>query len=199
MPATGIITRGAGILREMHTLLNHLEVKVAVVAGERTLLGLARLFQYTAITDPRFSSLPDTDLDAKVEAVHAALESHDLVYLHIKGTDTCGHDKDPRGKTKLIERVDAALAPLLNADLVVGLSADHSTDSTLGRHSGDPVPSIVYASNGRKDWCLSFGETECMKGGLGRISANALLLTILDAMNRLHDYRASDARFLFQH
>lgn len=199
LPATGIITRGAGILRELHTFLNHLDMKVAVVAGERTLLGLAQLFQYTAVTDPRFTSLPDTDLNAKVEAVRHALESHDLVYLHIKGTDTYGHDKDPRGKARLMERIDSAIAPLLNTDLVVGISADHSTDSTSGRHCGDPVPSIIYAPNGRIDTCQSFGETECARGGLGRISANAFLLTLMDAMDRLHEYRPSDARFLTQH
>ena len=167
-----------------------------MVAGERTLLGLAKLFQYTAITDSRFTALPDTDLNAKVEAVLTALESHDLVYLHIKATDTYGHDKDPQGKSKLLERIDSAIEPLLNDELVVGVSADHSTDSTLGRHCGDPIPSTIYAPNGRRDACQSFGELECTKGGLGRISANAFLLTIMDAMDRLHEYRPSDARFL---
>lgn len=198
IPATGIITRGAGFLQKIHSLLNHLDMKVAVVAGERTLLGLAKWFQYTAITDATFSALPDTDLDAKVESVLKALETHDLVYLHIKGTDTCSHDRDPQRKANLIERIDIAVAPLLKPELVVGLSADHSTDSTLGRHCGDPVPSIVYAVNGRKDACRSFGETESTRGGLGRISAHAFLLTILDAMDRLHEYRTSDAPFLAQ-
>ncbi len=196
MPATGIITRGAGILYETHTLINHLNMKAAVVAGERTLLGLAKLFQYTAITEPSFSALPDTDLVAKVAAVQTALENHDLVYVHIKGTDTCGHDKDPQGKKRMIERIDAAIAPFMTAQLVIGVSADHSTDSVLGRHSGDPVPSIVYAANGRKDACRSYGEMSCMQGGLGRISANTFLLTVLDLMNRLHEYRSTDASFL---
>ena len=199
MPATGIITRGAGILRQVDTLQNHLGMKVAVVAGERTLMGLAKLYGYTAITDTRFTSLPDTDLDAKVELANTALEDHDLAYLHIKGTDTCSHDQDPEGKARLIERIDAAIAPLLVPERVVGISADHSTDSTIGCHCGDPVPSIFYAPNGRRDGCQSYGETSCMAGGLGRISANAFLLTILDAMVRLPEYRITDAHFLAPH
>ncbi|MDJ0956366.1 MAG: hypothetical protein QNI91_05905, partial [Arenicellales bacterium] len=94
------------------------------------------------------------------------------------------------------ERIDSAIEPLLNTGLVVGISADHSTDSTLGRHCGDPVPSLIYAPNGRKDACQSFGELACVNGGLGRISANAFLLTLIDGMDRLHEYRPSDARFL---
>ena len=196
LPANGIITRGAGTLPDVRSLLNALDMKVAVVAGERTLLGLARVFDYTAITDPKFSAGPNTDLDAKVDAVNSALEGHDLVYLHIKGTDTCGHDRDSRGKMRLIEKIDTAIAPLLDQELVIGVTADHSTDSTLGRHCGDPVPSIIHAPNGRKDKCASFGETECMRGGLGRISANAFLLTLLDGLNRLQEYRTSDAPLL---
>jgi len=197
-PATGIITRGAGIFRETHTLLRHLDMKVAVVAGERTVLGLAKLFGYTPFSDPGFTSLPDTNLEAKVKAVLSALESNDLVFLHVKGTDTCSHDGDPQGKASFIERIDAAIAPLLGTDRVIGIAADHSTDSTLGRHCGDPVPGLIYAANGRVDACQSFGESACMQGGLGRISANTFLLTILDLMNRLHEYRPSDSRFLLR-
>ena len=198
LPATGIITRGAGMYREMHTLLNQLKMKVAVVAGERTLLGLAKLFKYTPISDPGFTSLPGTNLKAKVRAVLTALESNDLVYLHVKGTDTCSHDMDPQGKISMLEQIDAAIAPLAGADRVIAVASDHSTDSILGRHCGDPVPAVIYASNGRVDACQSYGETTCMQGGLGRISANTFLLTILDLMNRLNEYRPSDSRFLLR-
>ena len=197
-PATGIITRGAGIFRETHTLLKHIDLKVAVVAGERTVLGLAKLFNYTPFSDPGFTSLPDTNLEAKVKAVESALKSNDLVFLHIKGTDTCSHDRDPQGKTAFIERIDTAIGPLLGADRVVGVAADHSTDSTLGRHCGDPVPGVIYAANGRVDACQSFGEASCMQGGLGRVSASTFLLTVLDLMNRLHEYRPSDSRYLLR-
>lgn len=197
-PATGIITRGAGMFREMNTLLRHLELNVAVVAGERTVLGLAKLFKYTPISDPGFTSLPDTNLETKVDAVQSALESNDLVFLHVKGTDTCSHDMDPQGKVRFLERIDAAVGPLIGPHRVIGVAADHSTDSTLGRHCGDPVPGLICSANGRVDDCQTFDETNCMQGGLGRISANTFLLTILDLMNRLHEYRPSDARFMLR-
>ena len=198
LPATGIITRGAGMFRETQSLLRHLEMKVAVVAGERTVLGLAKLFNYTPVSDPGFTSLPDTNLEAKVRATASALESNDLVFLHIKGTDTCSHDMDAPGKVRFLERIDAALLPLIAPGRVIGIAADHSTDSTLGRHCGDPVPAVIYAENSRIDACNTFSETSCMQGGLGRISSNTFLLTLLDLMNRLHEYRPSDGRYLLR-
>jgi 2,3-bisphosphoglycerate-independent phosphoglycerate mutase len=195
-PATGVVTRGAGMLSEVHNLLRHLTLNVAVVASERTVLGLTNLFHFKALTDPAFTAMPDTDLAAKVETVSAALETNDIVYLHIKGPDVYGHDRDPSAKKELIERIDQAIGPLLDQDIVIGVSADHSTDSTLGRHCGDPIPSLIKAAHGRRDECTSFGESQCMRGGMGRISANAFLLTVLDHMGRLSNYTAADSQFV---
>lgn len=196
MPATGIVTRGAGMLNEVHNMLRHLSLNVAVVASERTVLGLCKLFHFKPVTDSRFTAMPDTDLAAKVKAVDTALENSDIVYLHIKGTDVYGHDRDPVAKKELIERIDQAMSPLLGRDIVIGVSADHSTDSTLGRHSGDPVPSLINSSHGRKDECKNFGESQCMRGGMGRIGANAFLLSMLDHMGCLNDYSPADSLFV---
>ncbi|MDH3377529.1 MAG: hypothetical protein OEQ39_11315 [Gammaproteobacteria bacterium] len=196
MPATGIVTRGAGMLNEVHNMLRHLSLNVAVVASERTVLGLCKLFHFKPVTDSRFTAMPDTDLAAKVKAVDTALENSDIVYLHIKGTDVYGHDRDPVAKKELIERIDQAMSPLLGRDIVIGVSADHSTDSTLGRHSGDPVPSLINSSHGRKDECKNGGESQCMRGGMGRIGANAFLLSMLDHMGCLNDYSPADSLFV---
>lgn len=195
LPANGIITRGAGKIRKIHNLLHHQGLSAAVVAGERTVLGLARLFNYTVITDPAFTSLPDTDLAAKVAAARSALDNHDLVFLHIKGTDICSHDRNPEGKKAFLERIDAALAPLLLDDLVIAVTGDHSTDSNTGRHCGDPVPSILHSPSARRDPCRGFGESECMRGGLGRISATSFLISQLDYMGCLHNFRPPDRVF----
>jgi 2,3-bisphosphoglycerate-independent phosphoglycerate mutase len=195
LPANGIITRGAGSISKIHNIIHHIGLSTALVAGERTITGLAQLSNFAVISRPEFTSMADTSLGSKVSATLAALQDHDLVYLHVKAPDIFSHDRHPEGKRDFLEKVDAALAPLLQQDIVIGLSADHSTDSNTGRHCGDPVPSLVCAPNGRRDQCREFGETQCISGGLGRITARALLLTVLDEMGRMHNYRTMDSPY----
>jgi 2,3-bisphosphoglycerate-independent phosphoglycerate mutase len=195
LPANGIITRGAGSIGKISNILHHLGLRAAVVAGERTLIGLCHLCSFSAITKPGFTALPDTNLASKVATALDALQDHDLVYLHIKIPDIFSHDRDPQGKKAALEQIDAALQPLLQEDIIIGVTADHSTDSNTGHHCGDPVPSILHAPRGRTDLCREFGETQCINGGLGRISGHAFLLTILDEMGQLQNYRTTDSPF----
>lgn len=194
-PANGIITRGAGMLGETHSLVSHLGLKSALVAAEGSVIGLGRLLNYNVITDPHFTALPDTDLEAKITAATHALESHDLVFLHIKAPDICAHDFSPEAKKSFLEHFDQAIATLLQDELAIGISGDHSTDSTIGDHCGDPVPSILYMPGGRKDDCHTFGETTCLKGGLSRLSATDFILSLLDGMGAMHSFKPSDDIF----
>jgi 2,3-bisphosphoglycerate-independent phosphoglycerate mutase len=193
--ANGIITRGAGMLGETRSLVSYLGLKAALVAAEGSVIGLGRLLGYTVISDPRFTALPDTDLQAKITAATDALASHDLVFLHIKAPDICAHDFSPEAKQAFLERLDQALATLLQEELVIGISGDHSTDSTTGDHCGDPVPSILYTPGGRIDGCHRFGETGCMQGGLSRLSASDFILSLLDSMGAMHSFKPGEDIF----
>lgn len=194
-PANGVLFRGAGRGVALRNLIRHLRLRAAVVTGEGTVVGLGRLFGFDVITSPAFTATPETDLDAKVAATRTALETHDLVFLHIKGTDVCAHDLQPAAKQHLIERIDAALAPLLDQGLVVGVTGDHTTDSATGRHTGDLVPTCLSAPHIRPDRTDTFGERTCMQGGLGHLSATAFLVSMLDLMNATYNFRAHEYGF----
>jgi len=196
LPANGIICRGAGKARKLDNILQHAGLRVAVVAAERTIFGLAQMFNFTRITDPGFTALTDTNLVGKVKAAHSALQDHDFAILHIKGTDICAHDCKPMEKRQFIERFDIALKPLLGEDLVIGVTADHSTSSVTGEHSGDPVPSLLFVPGGRRDGSKEFGEFTCASGGLGRIPATAFLRCVMDAMGSLPQYKPVDRPYL---
>ena len=191
-PANALLTRGAGIFRPIRNLLSHLGIQTAVVGADGTVAGLCRLFGFDMVCDPRFTALPDTDVDAKVATALEALADHDLVIIHVKGTDTSAHDRDPAGKKAFLERIDRALAPLRDRKLALAVTGDHSTDSRLGRHTGDPVPSLIAAPHGRVDAIRAFSESECMRGGLGALSATAFLSVLLDSMDRTHIFRAHE-------
>lgn len=194
-PATGLITRGAGNVCGYRNLLQHLNLSAAVVTGEGTAVGLARMFGFTAVTDQRFTASLTTDLDAKVSAALGALESHDFVFVHVKGADVASHDLNPKAKKKFIEKVDAAIAPLLNRDLVIGVTGDHSTDSNSGRHTGDPVPAILTGPRMRRDSGSEFSESACVAGGLGHLPATSFLCGCLDLMNVMRNHRAYEYFF----
>ncbi len=196
LPANGIITRGAGMLMDSPNLLNYLGLKVAVVAGEKTVLGLARHCRFKAITNSAFTTLVDTDLEGKVAATRAAMMDHDIVFLHVKATDILAHDRDPTGKRDFMERADRILAPLLSRDHAVVVTADHTTNSNSGHHAGDPVPTVLYAPNGRRDGQTEYGERHCFAGGLGRIAGYELLSSLLDATDRMHNVTQQDAPYV---
>ncbi len=195
LPGNSVITRGAGVHQNFQNILSYLNLRVAVVAGERTVLGLGNLFDFTCITHSSFTALPDTDLNKKLGQAKTALENHDLVYVHIKGTDTTAHDRDPHGKAALIGRFDRALGEIDLDGIILGVCADHSTDSYRGEHSGDPVPVLIRNPSGRKDLVVRFNETHCAAGGLGRLTAQGFLVSVLDAMGCLSNYKPSGTAF----
>jgi len=194
-PANGIITRGAGQVMAVRGVIEQLALSASVIAGESTVIGLAGLLEMEAVTDSRFTGLPDTDLAAKVDAAAAALENHDLVFLHVKGADICSHDRDPEHKRDFLAAVDGALSGLAGHDLVIGLTGDHSTDCVTGNHTGDPVPALIRTPEGRADASASFGETSCMSGGLGRLTASSYLMVFLDAMGAVPEWRSADPQY----
>lgn len=195
IPANGLITRGAGHPEQSESLVRHLGLKSVLISSEATVTGVGKMLGYKTINDPSFTADSDTDIEAKMNAAAAALQDHDFVVLHIKGTDICAHDLDPQAKCDLIERIDTALERINHPELIIAITGDHSTDSTTGRHTGDPVPSLISGPGIRRDNCKQYGESTCMQGGMGRINGTGFLASMLDAMNRLHNLKPDDCRF----
>lgn len=196
LPANAIITRSAGQVQKLTSMVNYYGLRAALVAADSTAIGLGRLLDYSTIIKPEFNGLCTTDIKAKLEAVNQALEQHDLVFLHIKAPDVLSHDRKPLEKKKFLEEFDNVLKVLDDRleknELVITITGDHSTDSNTGRHIGDPVPSLIFHPAGRADHCSSYSEKACMTGGLGRIRSSSLLLSTLDAMGAISQYKMED-------
>jgi 2,3-bisphosphoglycerate-independent phosphoglycerate mutase len=195
LEANGVICRGAGAILDLDNLLHHLNLKAALITGDCTVAGLGRLLKHGVYTSHVFTALADTDIDAKIRTGLEALDENEIVFIHLKGPDICSHDFNPVAKKEFLERFDIALAAVPTDNLVIGITGDHSSDSAQGEHCGDPVPSLLYAPRGRSDLCREYGETGCCSGGLGRINANNFLISMLDAMGCLHNYRSEDTKF----
>jgi 2,3-bisphosphoglycerate-independent phosphoglycerate mutase len=137
------------------------------------------------IREQGFTADLHTDVAAKLRAARRALRDHALVYVHIKATDLFSHDFQPLEKRDFIERVDAALRPLVGSGAAIALSADHTTDSNSGAHTADPVPSFIALPGDVAERAegFNFGEMACRERGRPRRDGHSFLAEILDYLD----------------
>jgi len=191
LPANIVLTRGAGCALKMRSITDRFGLKGACIAGESTVVGVARMAGFDIFTSPRFTANVDTVLDDKARYATEALKVHDLVVLHVKGTDILSHDNRPLDKMHFIEKIDEMLGILLSQiddDVYVALAADHATPCEVGEHTADPVPVTIYGPDVLTDNVSGYSERSCQRGGLCRLTANQLLLTLLDFMGFTYRY-----------
>jgi 2,3-bisphosphoglycerate-independent phosphoglycerate mutase len=103
----------------------------------------------------------------------------DYLYIHLKETDTSGHDNKPVEKKLMLEYIDITLFKYLRSiapqnKIKIIVTGDHSTPCKLKAHSADPVPVLFY--NCREvPTAKRFCEKDCRKGELGKIMGQELL------------------------
>ncbi|MBM3229181.1 2,3-bisphosphoglycerate-independent phosphoglycerate mutase [Candidatus Parvarchaeota archaeon] len=189
-PANAVLLRGAGVYRHVQPIGEKYNIKAACVAGGALYKGIARYIGMDVVEVKGATATTRTDLKAKAKAAIAALKTHEFVFVHVKGTDSCGHDGDFDGKKMMIERVDRELIPALaksGANVVV--TGDHSTPTVSKAHSCDPVPLLLYADNIRREGPkASFDEYSCTGGQLGQILGSELMPLMLGYMGKLKKY-----------
>lgn len=186
LPANFILTRGGGKMTRLSHLGKELGYSCAVVAGEDTVLGMARLSGYTAVTDESFTGNIDTNIELKARMVLEQLQTHDVVFVHMKATDVMGHDNNPKGKVEAIENYDRLVQLILDnkpENCIIALCADHSTPCEKGEHSGEPVPIVISGDGILSDGVETYDEVACGSGRLNRITGHDFIWSLLDYIN----------------
>src|SRR5207244_3236187 len=94
-------------------------------------------------------------------------------------------------KVEMIEKLDAEIPHIraLNPDVLI-VTGDHSTPSKMRSHSWHAVPTLLLARNCRADEVSEFGESYCLRGGLGRFEAKHLMSLAQAHAGRLGKYGA---------
>ena len=182
--ANCLLLRGAGVAPHLTPLQEKFGLKSACVAAAALVKGVCRMAGMEVIDVPGATGGVDTDLNAKCGAVLRALETNDLVLLHVKGFDEASHDGNAMAKVQLIERVDAMLGSLLAAADFIVLAVDHTTPVSVREHTGDPVPLTIAGSGVRSDGVACYDERAAARGGLGRIRGKDLLPIMADLMGK---------------
>ncbi len=192
-PANMVVCRGGGIAPDIDPISKKFGLKAAGIAGVALIKGMFRSTGMDVIEVKGATGGLDTDMVAKAEAALMALTTYDLVVVNVKAPDLCGHDGKPSEKIKVIERADAMMGHLkahLPQDVVVAITADHSTPCGLKDHSGDPVPVTIFGDGVRVDEVPHFDERSVARGSLGRMRGQDLMPILLNQANRQEKFGA---------
>jgi 2,3-bisphosphoglycerate-independent phosphoglycerate mutase len=159
-------------------------LRAAALAVYPMYKGLARLVGMDVVD-------AGTTLTDQTEALRRLYTEYDFFFIHFKYTDSTGEDGNFAAKVEMIERLDAEVPKVraLNPDVLI-VTGDHSTPSKLRGHSWHPVPTLLWARTCRPDAVTEFGETQCLRGGLGQFQAKYLLPLAMAHALRLGKYGA---------
>ena len=136
--------------------------------------------------------LPGGDtLEDEIATLKKNYASYDYFFLHYKKTDARGEDGDFDAKVKAIEDYDRLLPSILELDPdVVIVTGDHSTPAGMAGHSWHTIPVILKAKYCRQDDVAAYGETACLRGGLGVFPAMELMTFAMANALKLNKFGA---------
>jgi 2,3-bisphosphoglycerate-independent phosphoglycerate mutase len=183
-PTNMVTLRGFARYPKIETMQEIYGLRPVAIAVYPMYKGLARLVGMD-IADAG-ATLAD-----QVETLRRLWDQYDFFFLHYKYTDSTGEDGNFAAKVEMIERLDAELPKIraLNPDVLI-VTGDHSTPSKLRSHSWHPVPALLWAPTCRPDPVIEFGESYCLRGGLGQFQAMYLMPLAMAHAGRLGKYGA---------
>ncbi len=183
-PTNMVTLRGFARHPKIATLQEITGMRAAAIAVYPMYKGLARLVGMH-IADA------GTSLGDQAETLKRLWGQFDFFFMHYKYTDSTGEDGNFAAKVEMIERLDTEVPKIraLNPDVLI-VTGDHSTPSKLKSHSWHPVPTLLWAKTCRPDSVTEFGESYCLRGGLGQFQAMYLMSLALAHAGRLGKYGA---------
>jgi 2,3-bisphosphoglycerate-independent phosphoglycerate mutase len=183
-PTNGVTLRGFARYPKIATMQDVYGLRSVALAVYPMYKGLARLVGM---------DVPDAGatLGDQMENLRKLWTDYDFFFLHYKYTDSTGEDGNFPAKVEMIERLDAEMSRIraLNPDVLI-VTGDHSTPSKLKSHSWHPVPTLLWSPTCRTDPVTEFGESQCLRGGLGQFEAKYLLPLAMAHAGRLGKYGA---------
>jgi len=159
-------------------------LRAAAIAVYPMYKGLARLVGMDIVGEA-------TTLGEQMDVLKKNWHAYDFFFIHYKYTDSTGEDGNFPAKVAKIEELDAAVPRItsLNPTVLI-VTGDHSTPSFLKAHSWHPVPTLLVSDCCRPDGHESFGERNCVRGGLGQFEAKYLMALALSNAGRMTKFGA---------
>jgi 2,3-bisphosphoglycerate-independent phosphoglycerate mutase len=192
LPANIILSRGPGTLPPLEPLAQKYSVDTACIAVAPIVRGICRVAGMELVEVQGATGGLDTNFKAKVSAAIQAMKRHDLVFLHIKAADVASHDGDFDKKIWVIEKIDEAMAQVIDSvDLAsdyVAMTSDHATPVTFRDHSADPVPVLIAGPDFDVSQTAAFSERTAATGNLGRLLALHLMPIMMNRLGKVEKF-----------
>ena len=183
-PANMLLLRGFDEKPQFPSMTEIYKLKPAAIASYPMYRGLARAVGMEILrTGPA--------MEDEMETLKQNYNDYDYFFIHIKETDARGEDGDFAAKVKALEHVDKIIPQItgLKPDVIV-VAGDHSTPAMIKGHSWHPVPVLINSEWCRPDTVKKFSESDCISGGLGRISATDIMPLAMANALKLNKYGA---------
>ena len=183
-PTNMITLRGFARYPKIATMQDIYGLRAACIAVYPMYKGLARLVGMDILD-------AGATLSEQIDTLKKVWNDYDFFFLHYKYTDSTGEDGNFDEKVKKIEALDLEIPRIsaLKPDVLI-VTGDHSTPSKLKSHSWHPVPTLLWAKTARPDGVVEFGESHCLRGGLGQFEAKYLMSLAMAHAGRLGKYGA---------
>lgn len=171
-PANCIWVHGHGPQPTLPAFQARFGVQGALVAGINLARGLGRQIGWEIIDVPGATGLIDTDLAAKGRAAVAALDTHDLVCVHVEALDEAGHAGNIGRKVSLLEDIDQYIvAPLIErlrreSDQRILIMPSHGTLVAQRKHSAQPTIFVIAGTGIESNRGEAFDEPNAEIGEL---------------------------------
>jgi 2,3-bisphosphoglycerate-independent phosphoglycerate mutase len=147
--------------------------------------GIALLLGMEEVTAPRVDG-SDESFARWASLAAEAIDGYDALYIHIKGPDVPAHDGRAEDKRDVIAAIDRAffgqILPDLPRDVLVAVTADHSTSCPRKAHTDDPVPLVVTGPGVSSDSSAEFGEAASKSGSLGALAGVEIVPRLVELM-----------------
>ncbi len=178
-PANSIWIWGQGTRPDLPEITSEYHLRGSVISAVDLIFGLGICAGLRPVAVEGATGTIHTDFGGKARAAIGEFSSgQDYVYLHVEAPDECGHRSELDNKVRSIGLIDEKiLAPVFEylqghrdvsgEEFRILVMPDHPTPVSLRTHTRDPVPFVIYSSDGRFSAPVSdFSEKTCRGSGV---------------------------------
>lgn len=163
-PANMIWLWGQGTKPDLPSFEGKYGVTGSIISAVDLVNGIGKTIGLEVIKVPGATGYYDTNYQGKADYAVRSLKKKDFVFIHVEAPDEAGHNRAIRAKIAAIENFDKFIVGTMldhfkgKKDFRMMLLPDHATPISVGTHTSDPVPFVIYGAGIEPDTVMVFSE-----------------------------------------